>query len=202
MMISRFFRGAAYAMALASFAAAAEETTWEVTGTFDVVEDASTNLPSDFAFGTEYRIVIRFDNEVAPWRTRPVVCDAVGCRSPNTDINGIPTETPTGFRYDITQFGMQIDLYAGVSCQPCTFTSPTGGNLIVRDNYPVALGQGQKPTDGISLALFDPDDELNRYHREFCGDPETWYGQYSPSDEYLDKEDVGDWALWYRIVRN
>jgi M6 family metalloprotease-like protein len=55
---------------------------------------------------------------------------------------------------------------------------------------------------GKEIDLFDPDDELNRYHREFSGDPETWYGQYFPTDEYLDKEDVGDWALWFRIVRN
>jgi hypothetical protein len=53
---------------------------------------------------------------------------------------------------------------------------------------------------GKESDLFDPDDELKRYHRLFAGDPDSWYGQYSPSDEYLDKEDVGDWALWYRIV--
>lgn len=55
---------------------------------------------------------------------------------------------------------------------------------------------------GKEIDLFDPDDELNRYHRIFSGDPETWYGQYSPTDEYLDRENVGDWALWFRIVRN
>lgn len=54
---------------------------------------------------------------------------------------------------------------------------------------------------GKEIDFFDPDDELNRYHRVFSGDPDTWYGQYYPSDEYLDREDVGDWALWYRIVR-
>lgn len=54
---------------------------------------------------------------------------------------------------------------------------------------------------GKESDLFDPDDELKRYHRLFAGDPDAWYGQYSPSDEYLDKEDVGDWALWYRIVQ-
>lgn len=53
---------------------------------------------------------------------------------------------------------------------------------------------------GKEIDLFDPDDELNRYHRKFFGAPETWYGQYYPADEYLDREDVGDWALWYRIV--
>lgn len=53
---------------------------------------------------------------------------------------------------------------------------------------------------GKEIDLFDPDDELNRYHRVFSGNPESWCGQYSPSDEYLDQEDVGDWALWYRIV--
>lgn len=55
---------------------------------------------------------------------------------------------------------------------------------------------------GKEIDFFDPDDDLNRYHRVFSGDPNTWYGQYHPSDEYLDREDVGDWALWYRIVRS
>ncbi|MDY6857278.1 MAG: hypothetical protein SWO11_21765 [Thermodesulfobacteriota bacterium] len=41
---------------------------------------------------------------------------------------------------------------------------------------------------------------MNRYYRAFSGDPDSWYGHYHPSDEYLDREDVGDWALWYRIV--
>jgi hypothetical protein len=54
---------------------------------------------------------------------------------------------------------------------------------------------------GKEIDFFDPDDELNRYHRVFTGDPNTWYGQYNPRDEYLDLEDVKDWALWYRIVR-
>jgi len=53
---------------------------------------------------------------------------------------------------------------------------------------------------GVELDLFDPDDELARYHREFRGDPQKWAGQYHPYDEYLDLEDVKDWALWYRIV--
>ena len=156
MMISRLFRSAACVLALSSFSVAAEETTWEVTGTFDVVEDAAPiDLPSDFIFGTEYRMVIRFDNQVAPGLTRAVVCDVTECRLPTAQ------ETPTGFRYDISQPGMQIDVYAGAECQPCTFTSPAGGNLIVRDNYPVRLGINQKPTDGISLGLVDPDDEID-----------------------------------------
>ena len=53
---------------------------------------------------------------------------------------------------------------------------------------------------GKEIDIFDPDDELNRYHRVFSGDTDTWCGQYYPSDEYIDREDVGDWALWYRIV--
>ena len=53
---------------------------------------------------------------------------------------------------------------------------------------------------GKELDTFDPDDVLNRYHRIFSGSPETWYGQYYPTNEYLDREDVGDWALWYRIA--
>lgn len=54
---------------------------------------------------------------------------------------------------------------------------------------------------GREMDLFDPDDDLTRYSRVFSGNPETWFGDYRPVDEYLDKEDVGDWALWYRIVR-
>ena len=53
---------------------------------------------------------------------------------------------------------------------------------------------------GKELDLFDPDDELKGCYRVFSDDPESCYGQYSPSNEYLDQEDVGDWALWYRIV--
>jgi hypothetical protein len=54
---------------------------------------------------------------------------------------------------------------------------------------------------GQEMDFFDPDDDLTRYRRDFSGNPETWFGDYRPGDEYLDKEDVGDWALWYRIVR-
>lgn len=54
---------------------------------------------------------------------------------------------------------------------------------------------------GKEIDTFDRDDVLNRYHRSFAGDPGTWYGEYYPSDEYLDREDVGEWAVWYRIVR-
>ena len=53
---------------------------------------------------------------------------------------------------------------------------------------------------GVEVDLFDPDDELSRYYREFQGDPESWAGHYYPYDEYLDREDVKEWALWYHIV--
>ncbi len=54
---------------------------------------------------------------------------------------------------------------------------------------------------GKEIDLFDPDDQLARYHREFTGNPAEWYGKYYPGDEYLDAEDVGGWAIWYRILR-
>ena len=54
---------------------------------------------------------------------------------------------------------------------------------------------------GKEIDLFDPDDKLARYHREFAGSPVEWYGKYYPDDEYLDAEDVGGWAIWYRILR-
>lgn len=53
---------------------------------------------------------------------------------------------------------------------------------------------------GREIDFFDKNDELKRYRREFAGDPQLWQGQYCPSDECLDREDVGDWALWYRII--
>jgi len=54
---------------------------------------------------------------------------------------------------------------------------------------------------GRELDKYDPDDDLNRYSRVFGGDLKKWYGKYYPGDEYHDKEDVGDWQVWYRIVR-
>lgn len=49
--------------------------------------------------------------------------------------------------------------------------------------------------------FFTRDDDLKRYFRVFTGNPAKWYGKYRPDDEYIDKERVGDWEVWYRIVR-
>lgn len=54
---------------------------------------------------------------------------------------------------------------------------------------------------GKEIDFFDRNDDLSRYYRSFRGDPKKWYGKYQPGDEYLDKENVGDWQVWYRIVR-
>jgi len=54
---------------------------------------------------------------------------------------------------------------------------------------------------GKEIDFFDPDDKLNRYHRYFKDNPVKWYGKYSPDDERKDPENVGDWQIWYRIVR-
>lgn len=54
---------------------------------------------------------------------------------------------------------------------------------------------------GKEIDFFDRNDELSRYYRSFRGDPKKWYGKYQPGDEYMDKESVGDWQVWYRIVR-
>lgn len=54
---------------------------------------------------------------------------------------------------------------------------------------------------GKEIDLFDPDDELTRYHRVFSGEPSKWYGEYAPTADYLNRRDVADWAVWYRIVR-
>ena len=54
---------------------------------------------------------------------------------------------------------------------------------------------------GKEVDWFGRDDKFRRYFRSFIGNPTKWYGKYQPGDEYRDKENVGDWQLWYRIVR-
>lgn len=54
---------------------------------------------------------------------------------------------------------------------------------------------------GKEIDFFDRNDDLSRYYRFFRGDPNKWYGKYQPGDERFDKENVGDWQVWYRIVR-
>ena len=49
------------------------------------------------------------------------------------------------------------------------------------------------------LDHFTDDDEAQRYHRTFAGDPATWVGSYRPNDEAADPESLRDWQLWYRI---
>jgi len=68
--------------------------------------------------------------------------------------------------------------------------------------------EGEVKNNSLSITIMgkeidccDPDDDLTRYHRVFTGDPAKWIGEYSPDDEYLDKEDVGEWAIWYRIMK-
>lgn len=55
---------------------------------------------------------------------------------------------------------------------------------------------------GKEIDCFDPDDRLTRYHRMFCGDPAGWYGEYKPFDEEKDKEEKGEWAIWYGVSRD
>ena len=52
---------------------------------------------------------------------------------------------------------------------------------------------------GLELDTFDPDDEVGRYRRAFRGDPATWAGEYGPSDDPIDPEDMVNWRVWYRI---
>ena len=52
---------------------------------------------------------------------------------------------------------------------------------------------------GVELDTFDPDDEVGRYRRAFRGDPASWSGQYGPSDDPIDPEDMDNWRIWYRI---
>ncbi len=43
--------------------------------------------------------------------------------------------------------------------------------------------------------------KFKKYQRYFTGDPNKWFGNYSPKGEYINKEDMGNWQVWYRIVR-
>lgn len=52
---------------------------------------------------------------------------------------------------------------------------------------------------GLELDTFDPSDEVGRYRRAFRGDPISWTGQYGPSDDPIDPEDMDNWRVWYRI---
>lgn len=65
----------------------------------------------------------------------------------------------------------------------------------------VVKGTGLSITiDGKKLDIIDRDEKLPPYKRTFAGNPETWAGNYQPGDELMDREDVGEWGVWYRIV--
>ncbi len=83
-----------------------------------------------------------------------------------------------------------------VSDKPGVNEIPVG--LTVFDG--VVKGDGLAITiDGKRLGLIDRD-ELAPYKRTFSGSPDTWAGNYQPGDEAMDREDVGEWGVWYRIV--
>lgn len=138
----RFCVRIALAIVLAPAVGLAAETTWEVRGSLTEVGDV---FPIGLTPGTPYRMIVTFDNAVSPWRALPIVCNGSGCQSP------VPGQTPTGYRYDYVQPALKMVLFAGAECAPCIVEPPGGGNLIVRDGYPVAPGTGAVPTDGISF---------------------------------------------------
>jgi hypothetical protein len=55
----------------------------------------------------------------------------------------------------------------------------------------------------LTVEIFGPEAEGRErtalYRRTFKGDPKKWLGEYKPSDQPRDPENVGDWQLWYRI---
>lgn len=57
--------------------------------------------------------------------------------------------------------------------------------------------------NNLTIEIFSGEDEEHErtchYRRRFKGDPKSWLGEYKPSDEARDPENVGDWQVWYRI---
>jgi len=57
--------------------------------------------------------------------------------------------------------------------------------------------------DDLTIEIFSAEPEEHErtchYRRQFKGDPNDWLGEYKPSDQARDPENVGDWQLWYRI---
>jgi hypothetical protein len=57
--------------------------------------------------------------------------------------------------------------------------------------------------DDLTVEIFSSEPEEHErtchYRRQFKGDPHDWLGEYKPSDQARDPENVGDWQLWYRI---
>lgn len=55
--------------------------------------------------------------------------------------------------------------------------------------------------DRLTIEVFAPHGgvQLCRYRRTLTGEPQSWPGEYRPSDEPRDPENVGDWQVWYRI---
>ncbi|HXU06511.1 MAG TPA: hypothetical protein VN903_36395, partial [Polyangia bacterium] len=53
--------------------------------------------------------------------------------------------------------------------------------------------------DDVSWTFHDP--RSPRYRRIFSGAASRWLGDYTPTDEAIDPEDLGSWRVWYRIER-
>ncbi len=57
--------------------------------------------------------------------------------------------------------------------------------------------------DDLTVEIFSAEPEEHErtchYRRQFEGDPHGWLGEYKPSDQAHDPENVGDWQLWYRV---
>ena len=53
---------------------------------------------------------------------------------------------------------------------------------------------------GEELDFLTPNDQLDRYHRVFEGDPSSWIGFYHPGDEgSSDPERMNNWWIYLEI---
>ena len=55
---------------------------------------------------------------------------------------------------------------------------------------------------GEELDLVGPNDQLERYHRVFQGDPDDWIGFYRPGDEgSADPERMSNWWVYLEVEK-
>lgn len=74
-------------------------------------------------------------------------------------------------------------------------------NACVFDGYVAEADAMTLTIDAVEHDLFDPDDRLAGFRRQFNGPPEAWPGAYVPGDAAAgsDAEQLKDWLVWYRI---
>jgi hypothetical protein len=74
-------------------------------------------------------------------------------------------------------------------------------NACVFDGFVTETDAMSVKIEAVEKDLFDPDDRLAGYQREFAAPPESWPGAYGAEDEppALDPERMKDWMVWYRV---